>query len=214
MSRKKISLIILAVTLPLAVIGIIQWEHNFDPFEDERYSGNVSTATEDNLASIESLGYEIYPFSGSYAYKSFPNIVRDSDIIVIGEIIDIQYTTNHLVYSDAITLHQIQVEEYLKGDNTDDTIVFVTDGGFNGDFFEMSLDMFTFEEGDKVFLTLLNSGYITDGQIEYNTWGGSDSTFLITDNGTTEPQVHQYGKETSIPLFEFKEIIKRLALEF
>ena len=213
MSRKKISLIILVAVLPLAAIGIIQWEYNFDPFEDERYSGNVSTVTEDNIASIESLGYEIYPFSVSNAYKSFPNIVRDSDIIVIGEIIDTKYVTDENSISNHIyTLHQIQVEEYLKGDNTDDTIVFVTDGGFNGDFFEMSLDMFTFEDGDKVFLILYDSENTVNNKIQYIS--RTDSKFMIIDNGITEPQVHQYGKETSIPLFEFKEMIKRLSLEF
>ena len=58
--------------------------------------------------------------------------------------------------------------------------MFVTDVGFNGDFFEMSLDMFTFEDGDKVFLILYDYENTVNNQIQYIS--RTDSKFMIIDN--------------------------------
>ena len=214
MMNKKIFIpliVVAVVAVSAGVYGFDQTNSNYNPFADAKYADNISTMTYENPWKSYTGDKSVKSISGVFEALSLQEIVNLSDLIISGSIKDIEYVeeaTNPDAPEDITvsTIYTVTIHSYMKGTDSDGVIKYTVAGGETKNHITIFEDMFVFEKRDQVVL-MLEKFSTVDGEILYSAMTDMGA-FKVTNGGPNSGEVQQIGESITIPLPEFKSLIR------
>ena len=127
------------------------------------------------------------------------NLSKDSDVIITGKVIEKESSWNESK-SRIYTKTTVQVDEYLKGTNAEQSIEIRTPGGEVGDVGELYSHMPRFENEEEVLVFLKRDDKIK----EYKVLNGEEGKITVISDSKTNQKI----TGINLPLKDLKSQIK------
>ena len=131
------------------------------------------------------------------------DLVIGSDVILIGHVTQQTASWNEnqtRIYTKAI----IQVDEYIKGNNTGGTVTVKYPGGEVGEIGEMYSHMPRFEDKEEVLIFLKKD----DKDVEYKVYSGENGKISIVNDPKTGEKITTSNVQISSIKLQIKSYIK------
>lgn len=155
--------------------------------KDRRVSVNITAIIVISITALLAVSPAV---SASIEKRSVENLTTEADIILIGNVVDVQSKWG-LQRDKIYTYSTVSVERYIKGGTDQENITIISEGGRIGTLFIWVEDTPTFLKDEMVLVFLKKSGK------EYSVVGLSQGKYTLK-NGVL---IGQAGEETQLKDF-------------